>query len=238
MIETSEDAKARIEAGHMVGELAKGMFGPFVDVTVMREDGSQDRSAMIRRTQEEMARGTPVICEAAFSYGGLYCAVDLLRKTGNGWALFEVKSTNGLKDSYVADVSYQKYVLENCGISLTGVYLVCVNNTYILGADGVVDPEKYFQIIDLWDEASQAQADTVPAVLRTAERILECADEPSMELAEACISCDCFHHCFRSLPEPCVFDLYRLNKAKMIICESSRREKMFSDSKKTPILGL
>lgn len=213
----SDDQQARFDTGHEVGDIARGMFGPFVDVTAYKEDGSLNKSQMIRNTAEEMARGTPVICEAAFSYEGLYCAVDLLRRDdGNGgWAVYEVKSSTHLKDYYTADVSYQKYVLENCGVRVTGVYLVNIDNSYVLGPEGL-DPAGFFRINDLWEAASEAQRDTVPGVLETAERVLGCEDEPSAELSEACLDCAFFGSCFRDLPERSVFDLYRLAKKKMV----------------------
>ena len=208
--------QARFDTGHEVGDIAQGMFGPFVDVTAYKEDGvTLDKSEMIRRTAEEMEKGTPVICEAAFSYEGLYCAVDLLRKDGDGWAVYEVKSTTQLKDYYTADVSYQKHVLEHCGVRLTGVYLVNIDSSYVLGPEGL-DPAGFFRINDLWEAASAAQQDTVPGVLETAERVLGCADEPAAELTEACLGCDLFGCCFRGLPERNVFDLYRLAKKKMV----------------------
>ena len=211
----TDDQQARFDTGHEVGDIAQGMFGPFVDVTAHKEDGSLNKSEMIRRTAEEMEKGTPVICEAAFSYEGLYCAVDLLRKDGDGWAAYEVKSSAQMKDYYIADVSYQKYVLENCGVNLTGVYLVNIDNSYVLGPEGL-DPAGFFRINDLWEAASQAQQDTVPGILETAERVLGCEDEPSVEMAEGCLSCDLFGCCFRGLPERNVFDLYRLPKKKMV----------------------
>ena len=216
MVTVSADQQARFDAGHEVGELAQGMFGPYVDVTVYKADGSLDKSQMIRNTAEEMAKGTPVICEAAFAFEGLYCAVDLLRKDGDGWAIYEVKSSSHLQDYYTADVSYQKYVLEHCGVKVTGVYLVNIDTSYELGEDGVVDPAGYFRINDLWEEASQAQAETVPELLETAERVLGCGDEPAVDLAEGCVECVHFAYCTRELPSPNVFGLYRLAKKKMI----------------------
>ena len=215
-IEVTDAQQARFDTGHEVGELARGLFGSFVDVTAYKEDGTLNKSEMIRRTAEEMEKGTPVICEAAFSYEGLYCAVDLLRKDGDGWKLYEVKSSSHLQDYYTADVSYQKYVLEHCGVKVTGVYLVHIDTSYVLGEDGVVDPAGYFKINDLWEEASREREETVPDVLQTAERVLACADEPSAEMTEACVGCDLFGCCFRDLPERNVFDLYRLAKKKMV----------------------
>ena len=211
-----EGRNARFRQGDEVGNLARGLFGPSVNVTVYREDGKLDLPKMMGNTAAEMERGTEVICEASFSYGGLYCAVDLLRKEGDGWAVYEVKSSSdGLQDKYIADVSYQKYVLEHCGVKVTGAYLVCIDPDYVLGPEGL-DIHSFFKINDLWEQACAEQENTVPAVLETAERVLECEEEPAVELGENCKGCELFSWCGRNLPSPSVFDLYRLQKKKMI----------------------
>ena len=71
-------AEGRFEKGTEVGNLAKGVLGPYVDVTVKRADGSLDLSAMIQNTKNLIAEGQDNICEAAFSFEGNYCAVDIL----------------------------------------------------------------------------------------------------------------------------------------------------------------
>ena len=211
-----ENTLARFRTGDEVGDLARGLFGEYVNVTAEKEDGSLDLVQMVERTREEMERGTPVICEAAFSYEGLYCAVDLLRRESAGWAIYEVKSSSdGLQDKYIADVSYQKYVLEHCGVKVTGVYLVCIDPSYVLGPEGL-DVNAFFQIADLWEQASREQEETLPGVLETAERVLESPEEPRIDLGEDCRKCDLFGWCGRNLPVPSVFDLYRLPKKKMI----------------------
>ncbi len=68
-----------MKTGSEVGDLAMGLFGDFVEVTAY--DGEKlDLTKMIEATKAEMDRGTPIICEASFSYNGLYCAVDILKK--------------------------------------------------------------------------------------------------------------------------------------------------------------
>ena len=130
--------EARFESGNEVGDLAMGLFGPFVEVTTKREDGSLDLKVMVDRTKEEMAKGTEVICEASFTYErqhrvenvmldpdkplfkcwmeSHYCAVDILRKTLGGWAIYEVKSSSfpefegqeAKLEKYAPDIAYQK----------------------------------------------------------------------------------------------------------------------------------
>ncbi len=213
-----ESRNARFRQGDEVGDLARGLFGPSVNVTAYKEDGKLDLPKMMENTAAEMEKGTEVICEASFSYEGLYCAVDLLRRdgSGDGWAIYEVKSSSdGLQDKYIADVSYQKYVLEHCGVKVTGVYLVCIDTDYVLGPEGL-DIHSFFKINDLWEQARAEQVNTVPAVLEEAERVLECEEEPPVDLAENCRDCELFGWCGRDLPSPSVFNLYRLQKKKMI----------------------
>ena len=60
------------------------MFGPYEEMTVYRPGTTiPDKKAMVERTQEHLALGTEVICEAAFMNYNNYCAVDILRKTDN-----------------------------------------------------------------------------------------------------------------------------------------------------------
>ena len=130
-------AISAMETGAAVGVLARKLFGSYVDVTAY--DGEQiDLPAMLRRTQEELAKETPVICEASFAEKGLYCAVDILCKEEGGWAIYEVKSgTSDDKAIYIADVAYQKYVLEQCGLHVSGTYLVVLNRDYVF--DGTLE---------------------------------------------------------------------------------------------------
>ena len=140
--EKAEDATddSRMEAGTEVGKLARELFGKSVDVTET-VNGQLDLPAMIDRTQTEIEHETSVICEASFSYQGCYCAVDILKRENDRWAIYEVKSSTvnekNMKAVYVADVAYQKYVLEHCGVRITGTYIVSINNDYVY--DGKLD---------------------------------------------------------------------------------------------------
>lgn len=132
-------SEARFENGTEVGDLAMGLLGDYVDVTTNQEDGRLDLSAMITKTKQLMEAGQENICEASFSFDGNYCAVDILHKTKDGWAIYEVKSTsfpefngNPAKlDKYLPDVAYQKWVLKKCGVNVTGTFLVCLNSDYV-----------------------------------------------------------------------------------------------------------
>ena len=213
--EISEDSKNRMETGNAVGDFAMGLFGEFVEATTYDETGKLDLTYMINKTQEEIAKGTEVICEASFSYEGFYCAVDILRKDGDGYSIYEVKSSSTsladleIKPVYIADISYQKYVLEHCGINVTGTYLVTLNKDYVL--EGELDLSGLFNVIEV-SEYVIAEISNVERNLANAKMILCSEVEPEIELSNSCnkpYKCPFIKYCMRDIPKPSVFDLYK-----------------------------
>ena len=147
--------QARFAQGNVVGDLAMGLFGEFKEVTSHQKDGNLDLQKMIALTKQYMDEGVENICEASFICEGGYCAVDILRKTTDGWAIYEVKSTsfpefNGQEtklEKYAPDIAYQRWVLEQCGVNVTGTYLVCLNSDYV--RHGELDIEQLFVVNDM-----------------------------------------------------------------------------------------
>lgn len=212
---------SRMESGNTVGDLAMGLFGDFVEVTAYSGE-KLDLSQMIAATRAEMEKGTPVICEASFDHNGLYCAVDILKAENGGWAIYEVKSSTRHEDQkddkpvYIADIAYQKYVLESCGVPVTGTYLVCLNSDYIF--DGTLDIQSLFIVSDV-AEAVAVESRNIAANLSIAERVLNDPAEPAIDIHENCKNpylCGFWSYCSRHLPSPSVFDLYRMRFKKKI----------------------
>lgn len=55
---------------------------------------------MIEKTARCLEAGAENLYEASFSYEGLYCAVEILRKQGGGYAIYEVKSASHPAEIY------------------------------------------------------------------------------------------------------------------------------------------
>ena len=235
-------SEARFENGTEVGELARGILGDYVDVTIRKDDDRLTLPAMIAKTKELMEAGQENICESSLSYDGNYCAVDILHKTDDGWAIYEVKSTsfpefngNPAKlDKYLPDVSYQKWVLTKCGVNVTGVYLVCLNSDYI--REGELDLQKLF-VINSMDDMITNEYDKVENIQREAKKLLQQTDEPEMDIWEGCkrpYDCGYYKYCSRHLPSPSVFELYRMRfsdklkyyRQRMMTFEEIKNEKL------------
>ena len=216
--EVDEALQARFEKGNEVGDLAMKLFGNFKEVTTHKEDGSLDLQKMIELTRQYMSEGVENICEASFSCGGGYCAVDILRKTKGGWAIYEVKSSSfpefdGQKaklETYAPDIAYQKWLMTQCGINVTGTYLVCLNSSYV--RQGELDIQQLFVINDL-HELVENELLKVPARVSQAMEIINNETEPDIDLSEHCMKpyrCAFFDYCKQKhgVPTPSVFDVY------------------------------
>ncbi len=206
-----EAVEARFKVGNEVGDLAMGLFGDFTEVTTLDQNGRLDLKAMISKTNDLIANGENVICEASFSYEGNYCAVDILKKENDGYAIYEVKSSTKSSPIYEADIAYQKYVLEHCGIRVSGTYLVCINNSYIY--DGNLDINEFFKIIDL-SSGVEEHIKYVENNIKIANEVLESKHEPKIDLCQGChepYDCAFWEYCSKHLPKPSVFDLYGIS---------------------------
>ena len=217
--------QARFEQGDEVGSLARRLFGEYVDVTTYKEGGGLDLEAMVERTKQEMEKGTETICEAAFTHIvkgcfervslppdkpwlspysiPCYCAVDILRKDGDGWAIYEVKSTSfpefdGLTaklEKYASDIAFQKWVMEKCCVKVTKTYLVCLNSNYI--RHGELDLQKLFVCVDV-GELVESEYKNVRRNVYKAHHLFEKSIEPNIDLSERChkpYGCVFFNYC-------------------------------------------
>jgi hypothetical protein len=217
-----ESTEKRMTAGNEIGDLAMGLFGDYVEISARYDDGKLDLSEMIKMTQEEMSKNTPIICEASFCYNGLFCAVDILRKNTDGWDIYEVKSSSmdeddDFKQVYIADIAYQKYVLKNCGITIKGTYLICLNKRYVL--EDNLDIHKLFLINDVAAEVFEEEQN-IAGHLAKAEEVLNSPTEPDIDLSINCkepYSCGFWEYCSKQkLPSPSVFDIRGLSFKKKV----------------------
>ena len=213
-----ESLQARFEQGNVVGDLAMQLFGDFKEAHAELPDGKLDLGKMVEQTRLWMKEGVENIAEASFAMEGHYCAVDILRKTKNGWAIYEVKSTsfpefNGQEsklEKYAPDIAYQKWVLTQCGVNVTGTYLVCLNSDYVRQGD--LDIQQLFVVTDMKVLVDNEYL-KVPVRVSQALKVLKSEQEPDFDLSECCMKpygCAFLDYCKRQhgISSPSVFDLY------------------------------
>ena len=213
-----EFTQSLFDNGIRVGELAKEYLGVEVDLTATKEDGSQDSAKMLKETEWHMKLGTEVIAEASFRYDGCFCSVDILVRNDDGtYDMYEVKSSKEkelpkkkprpIEPRYIKDASYQRYVLENCGVPLKHVYLLLLSRDYIRGKS--LELDKYFVKVDVTAETAAMQAQVV-AKLAELRPVVTDSNEPVSIICSGCKDCEYFGYCGRNIPAPSPFDVQGL----------------------------
>ena len=123
-VSTADASETRFETGKKVGELAKGLFGDYKDIPF-----DKDFNLRIEKTQKLLLSKPNIITEASFIYDNNFCSVDILKNDSDGVEIYEVKSSTKIKDIYVDDVSYQYFVLTNCGLNVKKVCIVYIKRS-------------------------------------------------------------------------------------------------------------
>ena len=231
--EAAETDESRMVTGQQVGQLAKGWLGSYKEATKYKQDGSLDIQAMIAETKRLMAdESVQNICEAAFLADGCYCAVDILHREKDGWAIYEVKSSSmrdeeghvdekkadEVSDVYIWDIAYQKYVLQQCKVHVTGTYLVCLNKNYV--RNGALDIQQLFVSKDVSEQVLSEYPLVAENCTKAKEKLKEAA-EPNQKLNAGCnkpYECAFKQYCMKPLniPASSVFNMYRMWWTKKI----------------------
>ncbi len=170
------EVQQRLDAGNDFGDRAMAMFGDYEEMTVYRPGTTYpDTKAMLAKTAEHLALGTPVICEAAFSNYNNYCAVDILRKTTDGYDLYEVKNSPEVYDQFIRDAGFQYYIVNRCKVNVGKVYIVTHGP----------DEENPFVINDVTEQA-KGYATWVNENIWNLNRMQKEPEEVQVEVGEQC----------------------------------------------------
>ena len=192
--------------GNDVHEVARKLLGEDVNIPF-----NEDLTQMIKDTEEVMKQEKVIITEASFSYENNFCSVDILKKEGNTYEIYEVKSSTELKDVYVDDVSYQYFVLTSLGLKVEKCYVVILNNRYV--RKGKLDLNQLFKKIDVTDEVVSKQAQ-VKQMIKDMNKYMEQKKEPKDDIGIHCFKpykCPFFKYCTRHLPESNIFEINEIN---------------------------
>ena len=144
------EVQARLNKGNEFGDGAMGLFGPYKETTTYRENGWLDYTAMLEKTKAWLEDGTKVICEAAFSNYGNYCAIDILKKGLFGYDIYEVKDSAKVEEQFIMDIGFQRYLALRCGVKIRKCFIIYhgeENNPYKI-EDVTTKAKEYSQLVD------------------------------------------------------------------------------------------
>lgn len=200
LLEESKATLASFRQGDKVGELARDIFpgGVLIPFSV-----SFDEQISLTLKALKTAK---VIYEATFSYGGVLVRADLMRKVGRNWELYEVKSSNKVKDNHPDDVAVQYYVISGSGVPISKTFVTHLNNEYV--RKGPLDINQLFYSHDVTAVVKEKQDDVKKDIANQLKMLA--GKQPQISIGQYCTkpyACDFKKHCWEHIPENSVLDL-------------------------------
>lgn len=125
--EISDEQQAVFQSGTDIGILACQLFPGGFEVPY---EGLTYRE-QIEKTQNAMTNGVKTIYEATFQHDGIFIKADILHKGARGWEIYEVKGSTEVKDVHLYDAAIQYHVICSCGLDVSKVSIVHINNQYV-----------------------------------------------------------------------------------------------------------
>lgn len=200
-----------LDNGNDVHEVARKLFGEDVNI-----EFNENLNQMIKDTKEALKKENAIITEASFNYKDNFCSVDILKKEGNNYEMYEVKSSTHLKDVFINDLSYQYYVLTKLGYNICNAYVVILDSSYVRYGD--LELDKLFKIIDCTDKIIDLQT-IVKKNIDEINNYMENDDEPNDDIGNYCFEpymCPFFSYCTKNINKPNIFDIRLMSNSKKI----------------------
>ena len=201
-----------LETGNFIHEVAKYLFNNHINI-----EFSENLNDMIENTNYTMeSYKNVVITEASFNYNNNFCSVDILKKNGNKYEIYEVKGSTKTNNVYVKDISYQYYVLTSLGLNVCRCYLVYLDKNYV--REDKLDLNKLFIKQDITEEIINLQSEVKQNINEINKYLLNTI-EPKEKVDEKCFKpydCPFFSYCTRHIPKYSVFNLSGMSISKKI----------------------
>lgn len=202
-----------LENGTKVGELARSYFGEYTNI-----EFNKDLSKMMFDTEKELKNTPNIITEASFNFDNNFCSVDILKNDIDGVEIYEVKSSTGVHDIYLDDVSYQYYVLNNLGFNIKKVHIMYINSEYV--RNGKLELDKLFNIQDVTQIAISKQSEIkekIKEINDYMQKYDSAENEPEKKISMHCSNpydCVYWNYCTKELPPNNIFDIRLMHKDK------------------------
>ena len=136
------------------------------------------------QTQEAISSDVSCIFDASFilrnDNWSWWVRCDILERDLNSWKIIGVEAPTDVKEEHLSDLAFQKYVLTEQGITISGTKVMYINRECVYP-----DLSNLFTIEDVTDQVDQLM-DDVPNNIETFEAILDEDVEPEVPIGRHC----------------------------------------------------
>lgn len=214
-LQADDQTQVAMDRGSRVGEIARS-YVPGGVAIALPYNAYDERIAVTRRLLED---GAPAVYEGSFRAGGVFVAVDILKRVARRFRLIEVKSTTFVKGHHIPDVAVQAHVLRQNGLDLVGTEVMHLNREC-----AYPDLSNLFVRSDVTDAAG-AIAESVPRWIAEQVAMLQ-GPVPDVPIGPHCTTpyeCPFMARCWPTLPPHHVSTLYAMRRRALELDEQGYR---------------
>lgn len=201
----------KFEQGNQVESLARGLFPNGVLV-----EGYNTQAAS--NTERVISEGVDVIFQATvITDNNLLAMADVLERDGDGWILYEVKSSSSVKkDKHIPDMAFQKLAFETAGYKINSTRIIHLNKEFVRYGE-TIDPTTFFATEDVSEAVETIAPEVRDQVALALEKMTQ-SDEPTVCPCRSLSKgkhCPTFTYFNPDIPEYSVYDISRMQGKKL-----------------------
>ena len=202
-----------IKEGYEVESYAKQLFENGIDLP---EYGSPDQ------TQEALKSFHKVYFQPSFATkNDVFARIDILKRLEDDtWHIYEVKSSTSIKKDrkhrQIEDVSFQKFVLTECGYKVSKVSIIHLNKDYVKKGDVVAN-----KLLEITDVTNQVDS-MYPSVTSQINSALDHINKNEINQSSCSCKhktrsnhCDAFRYFNKTIPEYSIYEINRISSKKI-----------------------
>lgn len=200
-----------IKEGYEVEDYAKLLFPHGVDLP----DNSSPQF-----TQQQLNSNSRVFFQASFSTTkGVFARIDVLEKlTDNTYHIYEIKSASSIKKGKLEDACFQKFVLQECGYTVSKVSIIHLNKDYV--RQGEINTKELLEIVDVTEQINNIYSlvvNNVNAASNFIHKEVINENKCSCRYKTRSNHCDSFKYYNKDIPEFSIYEIARISAKKIKI---------------------
>lgn len=179
---------------------------------------------------QKLSREKSILFEAVAELPcGAFCRADILQKSGQGWNLIEIKSTNSIHPEHIDDLAFQHFVFSKAGYQIKKHFILHLNKDYIRGRN--LDISSLFKTEDVTLQVLHKQTETAAQFAQLYD-LQNQKQEPCVFVDKNCLNCEFYAYCGKNIPEYSILNIFRADKIKKIYEQNGSYEVEKLDLKK------
>ena len=169
-------------------------------------------------TKQQLNSNHTVFFQPSFiTQKGVFARIDVLEKLPNGsYHIYEIKSASSVKKSKLEDACFQKYVLQECGLTVSKVSIIHLNKHYkkqgpIIANDLLEIADVTYQITDIYS----LTVNQINAAFTFINKHTINEHTCSSRYKTRTNHCDSFYYFNQDVPEYSIYEIARISSKKI-----------------------